>query len=309
MVDFELRRPVAIPLDEVDPGRIRYNFRGYSNVTEQGFSFSPTPLVRVEKSPDVSEYEGKFNRVIERIRYGDSFLTNLTVKTEISISRSLLDIFGRSEASYKLWYNDEFVVFSPEAFVTIANNRICSYPMKGTIDATVAGAREKLLSNAKEMAEHVTIVDLIRNDLSQVATEVEVKRFRYLDRLKTDRNELWQVSSEVAGNLDPAWHESVGNILTALLPAGSVSGAPKPRTLNIIRQVEEEPRGYYTGITGVYDGKGLVSGVMIRFIERDGDRYYYRSGGGITAQSNLMDEFREVQDKVYIPLPLALTEP
>lgn len=309
MIDFELRRPVAIPLSEVDPDRIRYNFRGISNVKDQGFSLPPTPLIRVIMPPDLNAYQTKFDYVTERIRYGDSFLTNLTVKTEITTNGSLLDIFGRSEAGYRLWFNNEFVVFSPEAFVTIANNKISSYPMKGTIDATIAGAREKVLSDSKEMAEHVTIVDLIRNDLSQVASGVEVKRFRYLDKLKTDRNELWQVSSEIAGNLGPTWHETLGSLLTILMPAGSVSGAPKPKTLQIIEQVEEEPRGYYTGITGVYDGKGLVSGVMIRFIERDGDRYYYRSGGGITSQSNLMDEFREVQDKVYVPLSLTMREP
>ncbi len=86
------------------------------------------------------------------------------------------------------------------------------------------------------------------------------------------------------------------------MPAGSVSGAPKPKTLEIIKAVEEEVRGYYTGVFGYFNGKDLDSGVMIRFIENREGKYFYRSGGGITTQSDVESEYQETIDKVYVPV-------
>jgi len=86
------------------------------------------------------------------------------------------------------------------------------------------------------------------------------------------------------------------------LPAGSVSGAPKPKTLEIIKAVEEEGRGYYTGVFGYFNGNDLDSGVMIRFIENREGKYFYRSGGGITTQSDVEAEYQETIDKVYVPV-------
>ena len=88
----------------------------------------------------------------------------------------------------------------------------------------------------------------------------------------------------------------------SLLPAGSVSGAPKPKTIAIIREAEKESRGYYTGVFGYFDGHELNSGVMIRFIEKQGNTYYYRSGGGITTQSDALTEYQETISKVYVPV-------
>jgi para-aminobenzoate synthetase component 1 len=152
------------------------------------------------------------------------------------------------------------------------------------------------------LAEHVTIVDLIRNDLSQVASNVTVTRFRYIDEVKTAAKNLFQVSSEICGTLDSDYMNQLGDILLKLLPAGSVSGAPKPRTLEIIREVEQETRGYYTGVFGYFDGNTLDSGVMIRFIENKKGKFFYRSGGGITTQSVVESEYQEVIDKVYVPV-------
>ena len=174
--------------------------------------------------------------------------------------------------------------------------------MKGTIDADLPDAALKILNDQKELAEHVTIVDLIRNDLSQIASNVEVTRFRYLDRLRTNHKDLLQVSSEITGELPADYQNRLGEILVKLLPAGSVSGAPKSKTLAIIRQAEREKRGFYTGVFGYFNGSVLDSGVMIRFIEKDGDRFFYRSGGGITTQSVVSSEYQEAIDKVYVPV-------
>jgi para-aminobenzoate synthetase component 1 len=113
---------------------------------------------------------------------------------------------------------------------------------------------------------------------------------------------LLQVSSEICGELDADYANHLGGILLKLLPAGSVSGAPKPKTLEIIKAVEEEVRGYYTGVFGYFNGEDLDSGVMIRFIENSQGRYFYRSGGGITTQSDVESEYQETIDKVYVPV-------
>ena len=87
-----------------------------------------------------------------------------------------------------------------------------------------------------------------------------------------------------------------------LLPAGSISGAPKQKTVEIIQEAESGPRGFYTGVFGYYDGKALDSGVMIRFIEKENDTFYYRSGGGITSKSDLESEYKELIQKIYVPI-------
>ena len=169
---------------------------------------------------------------------------------------------------YKLWMRDRFVVFSPEIFVRTRDGLIYSYPMKGTIDATLPDARRRILDDPKEAAEHATIVDLIRNDLSIVASEVCVPRYRYIDELRTHNGSLLQVSSEIRGRLPEGWNGHVGEILFSLLPAGSITGAPKKKTLEIIAEAETYERGFYTGVVGYFDGQDLDSAVMIRFMEQ-----------------------------------------
>ncbi len=299
IVDFEMLNPLVFTLSEVAGHNILYYINGVSNSNKQ-ISGS---VCRISAMPQkLAEYERKFNKVRAYLEYGDTFLTNLTISTEIKLDNSLQDIFFQSDAKYKLLFKDQFLVFSPETFVQIRDGKIFSYPMKGTIDSSILDARKKILSDKKELAEHVTIVDLIRNDLSQVASNVTVNRFRYLDEVRTGSKNLFQVSSEICGDLERGYLGSIGDIVVKLLPAGSVTGAPKARTVEIIAEVENAQRGYYTGVFGYFDGSKLDSGVMIRFIERKNDKYFYRSGGGITTQSVVESEYQEAIDKVYVPI-------
>jgi para-aminobenzoate synthetase component I len=300
IVDFEMRKPIAIPLQEAMPDKIMYDLNGFTN-TPPGTKEKKKIALR-RKPPSFKLYQEKFNTVYRHLERGDSYLANLTMRTEIEISVDLQDIFYSSKARYKLLLDSEFLVFSPEIFIQIKNGRIYSFPMKGTINASVPNAAELILADRKELAEHVTIVDLIRNDLSQVADNVKVVRFRYIDEILTDHNKLLQVSSEIVGDLNEELRQKPGTILARLLPAGSVTGAPKPKTLEIIRESESADRGYYTGVFGIFDGKTLDSGVMIRFIEKENNRYYYRSGGGITTQSVCELEYQEALEKIYVPL-------
>jgi para-aminobenzoate synthetase component 1 len=302
IVDFELEQPLAVKLESLDPVEILFEINGFTNVKSKPEVNKSLLRLFQQVPPSIEDYTQKFNLVFDRLVYGDSFLTNLTIKTEVQPSGSLRDLFFMSKAKYKLLYKNEFLVFSPEIFVRIQDGKIFSNPMKGTIDASFPGAREKILKDTKELAEHVTIVDLIRNDLSQVAFDVSVKKFRYVEELKTNHKSLLQVSSEIVGTLNQQYKSRIGDILVKLLPAGSVSGAPKPKTIEIIKQAEQEKRGYYTGVFGYFDGEKLDSGVMIRFLEHVQGKYFYRSGGGITTQSVLEAEYREVIDKVYVPV-------
>lgn len=257
--------------------------------------------VTFEKHPtDLPSFSDAFDKVIKEINIGNSFLTNLTFETPIDTNLTLEEIFKFSKAKYKLLVPDQFVVFSPETFIKIKDGIISSNPMKGTIDADIPNASEVILNDPKETAEHVTIVDLIRNDLSQVANEVQVSRFRYIDKLVTNNKSLLQVSSEIQGNLGDDWKSSIGSIVSKLLPAGSISGAPKPETIRIIQEFESYNRGFYTGICGHFDGNALDSGVMIRFIKKVNNQLVFCSGGGITSFSKKEKEYQEMIDKVYL---------
>lgn len=285
---------------EIDEAELLYNINGFTNS-----SGSTTEKQNIEWQTEpvpFPVYEKAFNYVTHEIKAGNSYLLNLTFPTKITTNLALKSIFQQAKAPYKVWLKDEFVCFSPEIFVRIKDGYIRSFPMKGTIDATLPDAEKQILSNRKEEAEHATIVDLIRNDISRVASEVGVKRYRYLDRLITNRGDLLQVSSEIEGKLPDNWQERTGDILFELLPAGSISGAPKKKTLEIIEEAEIDSRGFYTGISGYFDGKQLDSAVLIRFIEQKGEQLYFRSGGGITAQSNMDKEYNEIKQKVYVPI-------
>jgi para-aminobenzoate synthetase component 1 len=295
IVDFEMRHPEIHKLNSL-PSGIKFSTPLFSNVkTDERYSNN---VLLKKYPPSYSCYEKAFKNVMSNLRMGNSYLLNLTFPTQIETSSGLDEIFYSSIAKYKLLYHDRFVVFSPEIFVRISNGEIRSYPMKGTIDAKVPDAENVIVSDSKEMAEHSTIVDLIRNDLSKVADNVRVLRYR----IRTENSELIQVSSEISGQLFKGYESKLGDILTGMLPAGSVTGAPKKETLRIIRESEECERGWYTGVFGVFDGESLDSGVMIRYIERIEDKLFFRSGGGITFMSEPLKEYEELISKIYVPV-------
>jgi para-aminobenzoate synthetase component 1 len=274
------------------PGMVNHSF---ARAPEKPIRFSKIP-------PDRDMYRKAFYRVKDEIQYGNSFLLNLTFPTSIETNYSLQDIFIQSRAPFKLYLENSLVIFSPERFIRIRGNQVSSNPMKGTIDAGIPGAHIRLASDPKEDAEHNTIVDLIRNDLGTIAEQVRVKRFKYIEKQKTHQGELLQMSSEITGRLPENYRNSLGNFLFRLLPAGSISGAPKRKTLEIICEVESYDRGFYSGIFGYFDGQDLDTAVAIRFIERQGDQLVFKSGGGITFMSEWKKEYEEMQKKVYVPV-------
>lgn len=307
VVSYEGDSNLVLPLDDIDPDYLRYDFAGHPPTTEladrrQRLSL-PHPLQWQPRPPSTETYAAAFHHVKRHIEHGNSFLTNLTCHIPLDTNLTLEHIFQHTQAPYRLWWRGHFSCFSPETFLRIENGRIRSFPMKGTIDARLPNAAQQLLNNEKEAAEHATIVDLIRNDLSIVADEVSVARYRYIEKIDTINGPLLQTSSEIVGNL-PANHRAhLGDILFAQLPAGSITGAPKPATQRIIAQAETHRRGFYTGVMGIFDGTQLDSAVMIRFVEQAPDgTLAFKAGGGITHRSRMEDEYAEMLQKTALPL-------
>jgi para-aminobenzoate synthetase component I len=299
--DFEMEQVQVIPLEDLEEHHVKIvapTFSNYSNDASVNSSvINPLPI-------DFAEFTRQYNLVQQEISYGNTFLCNLTASTQLQDELNLLDIFEAAQSLCKIKYKDDWVCFTPERFVSIKNNTITTNPMKGTIDANLPNAAATILADEKETAEHYTIVDLLRNDLSIVSTNVQVEQFRYLTKISSGNGELLQVSSKISGELASNWNESIGDILEQLLPAGSISGAPKKKTLEIINATEQHPngkRGYYTGVAAIFDGKQVDSFVLIRFIEKIENKYFYKSGGGITYQSTALQEYNELQQKIYIP--------
>lgn len=292
--DYKAKNLKVIPLEHLKDEDIEFCIDENYVYKKHDNSFKKLPVEFVE-------YEKKFNKIIEKIKSGETYLLNLTQPTKIESDLTLKKIYKYANAHYKLRYKDEFVCFSPEKFIQISQNKIHTFPMKGTIDASIPDAKEKILNNKKEMAEHVMVVDLLRNDLSIVASDVKVEEFRYVQELQAGDKKLLQVSSHISGNIGDEWHVRIGDILKSLLPAGSISGAPKKSTIEIIQDTEEYERGYFSGVFGIYDGKKLDSGVMIRFIQKSEEGYVYKSGGGITLDSDAKLEYNELLDKIYLP--------
>lgn len=359
VINYQGDKALIRLLSDINPEECLFDFEGRGNLShvwketwkEETSEKEISETTWQIEPPLYEDYERSFNIVKSNIMAGNSYLTNLTCRVPVSCNLSLEEIFHRAKGKYKLLLrrkrtqaedkahlkeeNTEenltpFVCFSPETFVRIKGGRIYSYPMKGTLDASLPNAEKQLMEDRKEAAEHATIVDLIRNDLSRVAEDVRVDKYRYIDVLHTNKGDILQTSSEISGRLPEDYPHHLGEILDAQLPAGSITGAPKDKTMQIIQEAEGYDRGFYTGIMGIYDQGELNSAVMIRFIEEetspvdfetDGEKnfkakegkasegkepkasreLYFKAGGGITSKSDCQREYEEVIQKIYLP--------
>ncbi|MXV37771.1 aminodeoxychorismate synthase component I [Flavobacteriaceae bacterium Ap0902] len=300
LIDYANTKGEVYLIENLGGNNISFEF---PNVYTNSPSLSENLGVKLASNRiDFKTYTKTFDTVMFHLNRGDSYLTNLTFATPIDLNVSLEQLYPLVSAKYKIKYKEDWICFSPETFIQVVHNQIATFPMKGTIDASTPNAAETLLNDVKEKAEHSTIVDLLRNDLSMVASNVRVKRLMYLEKIRTSQGDILQMSSEIVGNLEENWHSQIGNILDTLLPAGSICGAPKQKTLDIIAQAEDYDRGFYTGVAGYYDGETLDTCVLIRFIENTPNGLVYKSGGGITAMSDLRKEYEELNQKIYVPI-------
>ncbi len=300
IVDFCGEHIEVLPLDEVSHKGIYFNTPSHSSYS---IGSHKKEVLSWEKYPmSKSKYRQQFEQVQQAINDGNTYLFNLTCSTPIKTNYNLQTLFEAGQSKYKLLYKHKFVHFSPEPFVQIEGGKIFSYPMKGTIDAAVEGAEEKLLANKKELSEQYTIVDLIRNDLSRVANNVQVDAFRYIETIDTNQKELLAMSSKISGTIKPSFLDRPGDLFSEILPAGSITGAPKIKTVELIHAIESHKRNFYTGVWGIFDGERIDSNVIIRYVEQTPSGLVFKSGGGITYRSELDEEYQEMIDKVYVPI-------
>lgn len=300
MIDFLMNQVEIYEEQELFKSNIYVDFQKFKNTKTPSEALKQIFFKSFPESKE--QYAKGFQNVQNHLKLGNSYLVNYTRKTKIETNLSLENIFHHSKAKYKVLYKNQFVFFSPETFVEITPRHIFTHPMKGTIDADIQNAKEILKENKKEKAEHYTVVDLLRNDLSIVANQVKVEEFQRIDFIATKQKNLYAMSSEISGQIKPEFQNKIGSIMKNLLPAGSILGAPKAKTLSIILESENYDRNWYTGVCGWFDGENTDSCVMIRFIEKDGENLYFKSGGGITHQSKCDDEYEEMKNKIYVPI-------
>ena len=280
IIDYDGSRAYVEPVADVDAAECMFDFGGTGNGAGKRRRRPSAP--QWGYTPEsLDDYRRGFDTVVSNIKAGNSYLVNYTCRVPLETDMTLLEMFLCADARYRLWLKDRFVCFSPESFVRIDGGVIRSYPMKGTASLSKPGAERELMDNVKEAAEHATIVDLIRND----------------------RGPICQTSSEICGDLLPGYGRRMGQILFSLLPAGSITGAPKRKTMEIISRAETYERGFYTGVMGYSDGRMVDSAVMIRYVEQGaGGELCFKAGGGITAKSDLLSEYEEMKQKVYVPV-------
>ena len=267
--------------------------------------------------PEVSDarYGRHVDTIRELIRVGDTYQTNYTFRLRAPVSgdlRSLYtDLLGAQGGGYHAFLETgrhTVVSASPELFFRWDGRRIESRPMKGTMargrwEQEDSRFRERLLASGKDRAENVMIVDLLRNDLGRVARfgSVQVERLFEVERFET----VWQMTSTVAAETRPG----VGllDIFAAMFPCGSVTGAPKVRTMEIIESLEASPRGVYCGAIGLLapPGSGRARAefsVAIRTLVadmRDGEAEY-GVGGGVVYESTAAQEYDEAMVKARV---------
>ena len=262
----------------------------------------PRPLmVDAHSDVDGAGFEGRVEEVREAIRRGDVYVLNLTrmvsgcaVADHSAIFRSLLAGTPASMAAAWSAGDSWLASASPERFVGVRGHEVYVEPVKGTRprsgDAeTDAALRDELANSLKERAEHVMIVDLERNDLGRacVAGSIEVDP---LFRVESTAY-CHQAVSHVCGLLRP--ESTLGDLLAATFPCGSITGAPKIAAMRIIDELEVSARGAYTGSLLVAIPGALDSSVLIRTIEGRGDRVTYGTGCGITIDSDAREEWAE----------------
>ena len=187
---------------------------------------------------------------------------------------------------------------SPEAQLIITGGRALVHPIAGTYkrtgdDETDRRETEKLLKDAKENAEHVMLVDLARNDLSRVCDEVEVASYRQVHYY----SHVIHLVSEVTGKLRETYNPF--ELLAKTFPAGTLSGAPKFRAMELINEFEPTPRGYYGGAVGFVGFDGSFNhAIMIRTFLSRNNTLFYQAGAGVVAASNPNNELEEVNNKL-----------
>ena len=253
------------------------------------------------------DYSAKIRRIKDHIYEGDIYQANFTTRFDVASELHPADVYCRlrqaSPAPHCAFLNfGEYQILSssPERMFRIDGNRIVTNPIKGTIRRTGnphddASLAEYLLNSPKNLAELLMIVDLERNDLGRIAETgtVQVDSLRQAEYYSSLIHLVAEVSATIRDNC------SLEEALAALLPGGSITGAPKRRAIEIIAELETTPRSVYTGCIGYLDGRNRTAefNIAIRTMTHYDGRYEIHAGGGIVADSTADEEYAEMMLK------------
>ena len=268
-----------------------------------------------EPELDFAAYRVRVGAVSERILAGDTYQTNFTMRLRGRVEGDLRSFYRLLAEGQRGGYNAflstgrwAVVSASPEMFFRWDGRRVETRPMKGTAprgrwEGEDRGRRERLLASGKDRAENVMVVDLVRNDLGRAARfgTVAVEELFGVQRLET----VWQLTSTVAAETRPG--TDLCELLAAMFPCGSVTGAPKAATMNLIRSLETSPRGVYCGAVGLLappdsgrpraEFSVAIRTAVVNLEDRSAE---YGTGGGIVHESTAAGEYAEAMSKARV---------
>lgn len=265
----------------------------------------PAHLVPGTTELDFESFKKQIEKIQNYIRMGDTYQVNFTYREFGHIYGSPLQLFKnlrtRQPVPFGAYIEDQdgyLISCSPEWFIKKNGRHLTAKPMKGTAHRSSPLANH-LADDPKNRAENLMIVDLLRNDLSKIALPASVRVPQLFDI--EEYGSVLQMTSTITAEIAP--RTSLFNLLEAIFPCGSVTGAPKKRTMEIIRELENYPRKYYCGGLGYLDPNpdtlgDLCMSVLIRTLEVSADQdYEFGVGSGITIDSDPLEEWQECQLK------------
>ena len=255
------------------------------------------------------EYKAAIEHIHHHIRQGDTYQVNYTVQLQQNLTADPFAIYNRLVVEQNAHYNAfiqhddvSIISISPELFFKKDGDKLTTRPMKGTTnrglttETDLAQARW-LAQDQKNRSENMMIVDLLRNDMNRISKigSEDVKSLCQVEQYST----VWQMTSTIETQLLP--NSSLSHVFQALFPCGSITGAPKIATMEIIKKVEKQPRGVYCGAIGILVPQGpSIFNVAIRTLQMEGTKAIYGVGGGITWDSNWEAEYEETKQKAAV---------
>ena len=266
-------------------------------------------LNKIIDVPNIKYYNQIIAKIKNYLKLGEVYQINYTqpislelIGKEFDLYLSLLKTANPSYSAYLNLNSKTYLSMSPENFFTKINNKISSYPIKGTrmrsnIDSEDVDLKIELMNSEKDKAEHLMIVDLIRNDLGKICQYGSIK-VNDLFHVKSF-NTVHHMVSDINGTLKDNISET--NIFEALFPGGSITGAPKQRAIEIIDQIENYSRGIYTGAMGIISNNGdMIFNIAIRTLTLENQKAEYPVGGGVVWDSTAKGEREEAIQKSKI---------
>jgi para-aminobenzoate synthetase/4-amino-4-deoxychorismate lyase len=256
-------------------------------------------LTNFQRDISYQQYLDAYNIVQNHLRRGDTYQVNLSLRESFNGPEDSFHLYHSLKESQRVPYatyislkDFDLLSFSPELFLKKEGNSLFSLPMKGTSEVSSSSSNIDLINDPKSISENTMIVDLIRNDLSLIAKRGSVKAHRLcvLEEYETLNQMISEVRCELEDNV------SIYEIFKALFPCGSITGAPKKSTMEIIDKVESSERGIYTGAIGYIEPNGNFQfNVAIRTLVGDKKgKYTYGLGSGVLADSEPRSEHKEI---------------